>query len=451
MNLTSAITIVPYNKNWPKLFSEEKKSLEAAFASIPIKLSHIGSTSVPGLCAKPVIDILGEAADLESVDSCNDALKALGYEPLGEFGIHMRRFFNKKSSNAKEISFNLHIFQEGDYQIARHLLFCDYLRRHPEDAAEYGSLKKQLSLELPEDTQEYISGKNHFIKEIDYKALMNVERSPFTIRKPVKTRWSENEFVEAMGANRHLKMTFIPRYSPAMDVKYYHGATLVYSSLRDRMFNYVLDAQIDHASIPTEIVRRIVNSYSDMDLPFSWWIFPSSQPETLSESLKAAGLTYYGDEIGMVLNLTDYCPKISTTVHIRRAVNPLDIFTFDSIQVSCGENQEAYKKIFRNIPPALYQEGSPVEIYIGYAEGRAVAAGLLVLYGNVAGIYSLATHPNDRGKGYATAIIDAMIYRSKYLGFTIATLQTPSGKAELYKKFGFKDCCLYRQYINMLI
>lgn len=100
-----------------------------------IDIHHIGSTSVPGLSAKPIIDIMPVVKDINIVDKYNEEMQGIGYEPKGENGISGRRYFEKGGDNRTH---HVHIYQVGSYEIKRHLAFRDYLREHIEVKKVYG-------------------------------------------------------------------------------------------------------------------------------------------------------------------------------------------------------------------------------------------------------------------------------------------------------------------------
>ncbi len=135
-----------------------------------MRLHHIGSTAVPGLQAKPIIDMLAEVRDIEKIDSLNSDMIAAGYTPKGEYGIPGRRYFFKGSE--EKHSHHLHAFQSGNTEVTRHLLFRDYLRSHPEEARAYASLKESLVARFPNDIDVYMQGKDAFIKELDRRAVI---------------------------------------------------------------------------------------------------------------------------------------------------------------------------------------------------------------------------------------------------------------------------------------
>ena len=163
------VRVVPYDPQWPALFAEEATRIRAVFDGELLAIHHIGSTSVPGLQAKPVIDMLPIVAQIERVDSFNEAMQRLGYEAMGELGIPGRRYFRKGGDDRTH---QAHVFAQGDANIERHLAFRDYLRAHPSVAAEYGVLKAILAQRFPEDINGYMDGKDAFIKENERQALL---------------------------------------------------------------------------------------------------------------------------------------------------------------------------------------------------------------------------------------------------------------------------------------
>ena len=151
------------------MYDKEAESVKSALGNLAVRIHHIGSTAIPSTCAKPIIDILVEAAEIESIDSRNDAMIELGYEPRGEFGIPGRRYFSKGTDEKR--THHVHIFQVGGPQVDRHLNFRDYLIAHPDMAREYCRIKKQLAVQYPNDIGNYSDGKSEFINDIDQRAL----------------------------------------------------------------------------------------------------------------------------------------------------------------------------------------------------------------------------------------------------------------------------------------
>jgi GrpB-like predicted nucleotidyltransferase (UPF0157 family) len=161
MNPQATIEIFPYDENWPAQFEKEATVVRQALGANFVAVHHIGSTSVPGLAAKPIIDMLGVVHDITQIDAV--ALDRLGYENRGELGIAFRRFFQK---GVPRRTHHLHIWEEGNPDIDRHLLFRDYLRSRPDDVKRYENLKRELAVKHPDSMVDYIFGKDDLIAEI---------------------------------------------------------------------------------------------------------------------------------------------------------------------------------------------------------------------------------------------------------------------------------------------
>lgn len=165
-NSTKQIKVVPYDPNWPKLFGNQASTIQEILGDNCIAIHHIGSTSVPGLSAKPTIDIIAEVKNgLQSITP----LEKIGFSYKGEWNIPFKYGFAKREGT----KVNLHVFEEGHSEIALNLTFRDYLRANPQALKEYAELKQKL---LSDDTafhkQEgqlfsgYNLGKDAFIRKI---------------------------------------------------------------------------------------------------------------------------------------------------------------------------------------------------------------------------------------------------------------------------------------------
>ena len=122
------VTVVAYDPSWIVEYEKEAKRISGILGENVVEIYHIGSTSVPGLAAKPIIDIMPVVKSLERVDAVSEEFESIGYEYLGEFGMTGRRYLRK---GGDERTHQVHIFQREDQKnIRRHLAFRDYLRVH---------------------------------------------------------------------------------------------------------------------------------------------------------------------------------------------------------------------------------------------------------------------------------------------------------------------------------
>ena len=162
------IYMVSHDPKWRQLFQQEAEQLTAVLGSSVAAVHHIGSTAIPTIYAKPVLDLLLVVQDLAALDEKQPRMEALGYEALGEFGIPGRRYFRRDNLSG-ERTHQVHVFENDSPQIKRHLAFRDYLINHPETAQEYSDLKRELAAKHPEDIELYMDSKDEFIKKIDMR------------------------------------------------------------------------------------------------------------------------------------------------------------------------------------------------------------------------------------------------------------------------------------------
>ena len=165
----SKVEVVPHDPLWRDAFEAEAKQVAAALGEMVVAVHHIGSTAIPNIYAKPVVDLLVEIGDITEVDGRSSAMESLGYEVMGEYGIPGRRYFRKDNPEGIR-TYNLHAFEAGSAEVERHLTFRDYMVAHPLDAQRYSELKRKLAEEHPQSMDGYMDGKDGFIKEIDRRA-----------------------------------------------------------------------------------------------------------------------------------------------------------------------------------------------------------------------------------------------------------------------------------------
>ena len=164
--LNRPILVLDYDPQWPILFEQEKERILAALGSDSLTIEHIGSTAVPGLAAKPVIDIAIGIRSLADAPLLMPAIQALGYvyEPALEQLLPERRFFWKGTPTVH--TYHLHLAEVDQSVLLRPLQFRDYLRQHPGTAQEYGALKKELAKRCGQDIGAYVAGKTEFIETV---------------------------------------------------------------------------------------------------------------------------------------------------------------------------------------------------------------------------------------------------------------------------------------------
>jgi GrpB-like predicted nucleotidyltransferase (UPF0157 family) len=165
--MADPVVIVEYNPRWAEMFAEEKARIREALDGLKVAVEHVGSTSVPGLAAKPIIDILAVVPDSGTAEKTIAPLTVLGYEYRGELGIPGRLYFAKGS---RPHTHHLHMYPRDHPETERLLLFRDYLLANPNAAHEYAELKRALADKFRNDRDAYTGAKSDFIKYIEANA-----------------------------------------------------------------------------------------------------------------------------------------------------------------------------------------------------------------------------------------------------------------------------------------
>jgi len=165
-NSYRCVELTAPNPEWKTLFDKSATEIRTILGSNCIDIHHIGSTAIPNIYAKPIVDILPVVKNLELVDALNPKFEALGYICMGEYGIAGRRFYWKSKTNRTH---NIHLFEQGSPQILRHVTFRDFMRTHEDHAKAYSVLKCCLAEVFTYDIENYVDGKASFVQMIDYQ------------------------------------------------------------------------------------------------------------------------------------------------------------------------------------------------------------------------------------------------------------------------------------------
>ena len=169
-NENESFELSDYDPNWPRLYEQESDRILDALGERVVEIAHVGSTSVPGLRAKPIIDILVAVALFEPVSVYCRLLAPLGYAHHSHEADDERLFFWKGTPRTH----HLHIVEYATWEHQRHLLFRDYLRAHPEIARWYENVKRELAIAFQGNRPAYTKGKTAFIKSIMQRAYEEI-------------------------------------------------------------------------------------------------------------------------------------------------------------------------------------------------------------------------------------------------------------------------------------
>ena len=166
---TRPYAIGPYDPDWPSRFRSEAAAIRSALGDQVMRVEHVGSTAVPGLAAKPVIDIQVSVKAMVPRSAHADGLIGLGYRWAIDPWSVEHEFFSKEADGKR--AFHVHVCPEGSDWERRHIAFRDWLRANPDDAARYERLKRELAERHPRDAYAYADAKTTFISEIESRAV----------------------------------------------------------------------------------------------------------------------------------------------------------------------------------------------------------------------------------------------------------------------------------------
>jgi GrpB-like predicted nucleotidyltransferase (UPF0157 family) len=167
--MADPVVVIDYDPHWAEMFEEEKACILQVFNGLGVTVEHVGSTSVPGLAAKPIIDIMVIVQDAAMGEKAIASLATLGYEYRGEMGIPGRYYFAR---GGPPHTHHLHMYPYDHPEITRLLLFRDFLRNNSDAANEYAKLKCALAEKFFDNRKAYTEAKSGFIQSIDAKARL---------------------------------------------------------------------------------------------------------------------------------------------------------------------------------------------------------------------------------------------------------------------------------------
>jgi GrpB-like predicted nucleotidyltransferase (UPF0157 family) len=175
------VIMAAYDPRWPRMAARHAERLRVLGSTL-VSVHHIGSTSVPGLAAKPIIDLMPLVTDVADLDRERGCVEALGYDWHGELGISGRRYCTLSDAAGIRIV-QLHFFNVDSSQVERHLAFRDYLRAHADAASAYEKEKRRARDLHPDDSYAYTDEKAAWIRDTETKALVWFAEQEAAVRR----------------------------------------------------------------------------------------------------------------------------------------------------------------------------------------------------------------------------------------------------------------------------
>ncbi|MFX1534121.1 MAG: GrpB family protein [Promethearchaeota archaeon] len=165
------VILEPHNPDWIEYFKKETILIRSILGSLLVEIHHVGSTAIPSIVAKPIVDIMPIVSTIDAVDRLKMDFENVGYIWRGEYGIPGRRYLFRLAEDRINHRVHIHLYQKGHFEIARHLAFVSYLQNNTKVAKEYEKVKLELQDRFFNQGQRYQEGKSEIIESILKKAM----------------------------------------------------------------------------------------------------------------------------------------------------------------------------------------------------------------------------------------------------------------------------------------
>jgi ribosomal protein S18 acetylase RimI-like enzyme len=243
--------------------------------------------------------------------------------------------------------------------------------------------------------------------------------------------------------------SFLPGVTEGMLVEEAPDLVLVDSGLPTDTFNAICRARLGRDGAARERIQESILHFRRRNLPFSWWLGPRSMPATLDEELEKCGLSLAEQELGMAADISRVSgPAITADgLEIRRISDEHALSDYARVlAANCDPPDEAVCAFYARVLTAVLQPDCPARLFLGYAEGKPVAASECFLWGGVAGIYNVVTLTTARRRGFGSALTIAAILEASKTGYRTAVLQASAQGQAIYARLGFVQCGAFREY-----
>jgi GrpB-like predicted nucleotidyltransferase (UPF0157 family)/predicted RNA-binding protein associated with RNAse of E/G family len=288
------VKIVDYDPRWPAIYAEERDRILSMAGKRLLGIEHVGSTAVPGLEAKPIIDIMVAVRELSDANECILPLKNIGYEyvPEREKEIPERRYFRKGPEGVPNEHFHLHMVEHNGDFWKKHLIFRDHLRSHSEVAEQYCKMKRELAKRCSSDREAYTEAKTSFIDSVIAQAETEPKLHLRYIRLPARIQEMYDDLIYRSKRIIVGKSRITSPHSVMFDGRLAMsvGFSMVYFELMGKWFNVIKirDLKGKHTgyycdvSTPPTILED--GSIEITDLFLDLWVSPDLRHRVLDQA-----------------------------------------------------------------------------------------------------------------------------------------------------------------------
>lgn len=394
------VTIAEYKPEWVKQFNDEKALIKKALGSLPVRIEHIGSTSIPGLGAKDIVDILLGVHNETDLNSLIPLLKSIGYEYRNDFENVMpyRRYFTKPGY------FHIHSVALSSEFWKRHIAFRDYLRTHADTRDEYYKVKKELSNKEWDDGNDYAYAKTGFIQSIEKKAKEYLSQK-IEIAEAEALTEIYYKMPEETAMQNEIQFKKDEHFLAIKSIK-------IPVILVNRIIGLGLNKEINPADL-----ESFLDFYSNHPHPVNISLSAYAKPNDLKEKLIENGIPVK-DHWNKFYRTCEPVPEAETSLIVKE-IDREYANSFADLVVSVFKNPPELKPCLASLV-----ERNNWHHYLAFDNDKPAAAGSVYIYGDTAWFGIAVTLPEYRRRGAQSAIIAKRINKAHELGCQWISVET---------------------------
>jgi GNAT superfamily N-acetyltransferase len=250
------------------------------------------------------------------------------------------------------------------------------------------------------------------------------------------------KIIKAMEENLFAHMLFFPEHADVSTVVKARGMTIIDGHIDNDSFNLVANVRLDEEAL--DAIESAVNYFRRERAPFAWWVSPGDRPNDLAELLPHVGLRLAEQQIGMYAELENNVME-QGLLRVERILDSAGFEDFIAI-VRRGLQDDTFAEYYGRLLDFPFMAQDYEQLYVGYLDEEPVSCALLTLHSDVAGIHSLVTVPEQRKKGFGSAMMQELMMRAEMQGYALVVLQAEQARVPFYERFGFEPLCEFKVF-----
>jgi GrpB-like predicted nucleotidyltransferase (UPF0157 family) len=428
MDISGSVTISEPDPGWPQTFNRHRELVVQTLGSQLIRLHHVGSTALPGVAARPIIDILAEVVSIDGLESQKNVWQKLKFEfSPSTWGIGHRLLIRK----APHEPVHLHIYERNDPQIDHWLKLQEYMKKQPSVCQLYVRMKKSAALESKGNIISYELTKQRFLQQAFVKSC-NIWEAPESPSKGLNRFMTKEQVGERIWDSFCLYNQTLFRFSPHCQPLPYPGILAWQSHLKAPCFSPLWRWKFDNKEAAIKTFRFLSKIINHTKVARSALISPFD-PFTLVESgLKEIGFKNTEPLQFLLLPIFDYEVFDNSPRTFKRILHSQDLYTWAALLREQTQTSE-WHEFYTSLPMQLYGFGQPIEFYILEEEGKPVGSCAIFFHRDSVGLMEVRWKKPEHLKD----MVNMVIQRAHALNYPYIHANVENLRAKDFLAAGF--------------